>query len=57
MEPYPIDDSLKPLYAELFDYFRDHNYVGDTSAITQAVPGFEYRSIEDFLSQELFSRP
>jgi uncharacterized protein YbjT (DUF2867 family) len=55
VEPYPISDSHKELYAELFDYFKATSYLGDPEPITAAVDGLEYGSIEDFVRRELFS--
>ncbi|MEJ2216985.1 MAG: NAD(P)H-binding protein [Gemmatimonadota bacterium] len=55
VEPYPISEPHKVLYAELYDYFRAHTYLGDPLAVTEAVDGFEYGTIEDFMRRELFA--
>lgn len=55
VEPYPITDIHKELYAELYDYFKATTYLGDPEPITAAVDGFRYGSIEDFVRRELFS--
>ena len=55
VEPYPISEKHKDAYAELFDYFKSTTYLGDPEPITEAVPGFEYGSIEDFMRRELFA--
>jgi len=55
VEPYPISDPHKVLYAELYDYFRTHTYLGDPLAITEAVDGFAYGTIQDFMRRELFA--
>jgi uncharacterized protein YbjT (DUF2867 family) len=55
VEPYPISEIHKELYAELFDYFKATSYLGDPEPITAAVDGLEYGSIEDFVRRELFS--
>jgi uncharacterized protein YbjT (DUF2867 family) len=55
VEPFPISDVHKDLYAELFDYFRSTTYLGDPQPITEALPGFRIRGAEDFLRDELFA--
>ncbi len=55
VEPYPISDIHKEIYAELFDYFKATTYLGDPEPIAAAVDGFRYGSIEDFVRRELFS--
>lgn len=55
VEPYPISEIHKELYAELFDYFRKAEYLGDPQPITEAVPGFTYGTVEDFVRRELFA--
>lgn len=55
VEPYPITDIHKELYAELFDYFKSATYLGDPEPIVAAVDGFRYGTIEDFVRRELFS--
>jgi uncharacterized protein YbjT (DUF2867 family) len=54
VDPYPISDAHKELYAELFDYFRAAEYLGDPMPITEAVDGFAYGTVEDFVARELF---
>ncbi|MEX2553700.1 MAG: NAD(P)H-binding protein [Actinomycetota bacterium] len=55
VEPFPISGPHKDLYAELFDYFRDHEYLGEPETIKQALPGFRYTTPEQFLRNELFT--
>ncbi|MCG6955243.1 MAG: NAD(P)H-binding protein [Gemmatimonadetes bacterium] len=55
VESYPISDAHKELYAALFDYFRSHSYLGDPLPVTEAVDGFSYGTIEDFMHRELFA--
>lgn len=55
VEPYPISENHKQLYAELFDYFKATDYLGDPLPITEAVDGFSYGSVEDFVRRELFA--
>ncbi len=56
VEGYPITEIHKELYAELFDYFKASEYMGDPEPITKAVPGLEYGTVEDFVRRELFER-
>lgn len=55
VEPYPISEKHKELYAELFEYFKATTYLGNPEPITNAVPGFEYGTVEDFVRRELFA--
>lgn len=55
VEPFPISDPHKELYAELFDYFRSHEYLGEPEAIKEALPGFHYTTLDQFLRNELFA--
>ncbi|MGH2689061.1 MAG: SDR family oxidoreductase [Actinomycetota bacterium] len=55
VEPFPLNPPLKDLYAELFDYFRRVEYLGDPTSITQALAGFETTSVETFMREELFA--
>lgn len=55
VDPYPISDTHKELYAELFDYFKATTYLGNPDAITEAVGGFSYGTVEDFVRRELFA--
>lgn len=55
VEPYPISDIHKELYAELFDYFKAAEYLGEPLPITEAVDGLSYGTIEDFIRRELFA--
>jgi len=52
---YPISDAHKVLYAELFDYFKAGRYLGDPLPIAEAVEGFEYGTVDDFVRRELFA--
>jgi uncharacterized protein YbjT (DUF2867 family) len=54
VDPYPISDAHKELYAELFDYFKATEYLGDPTPIQQAIDGFAYGTVEDFVRRELF---
>lgn len=55
VEGYPISDAHKEIYAELFDYFLSETYLGEPLAITRAIPGFQYGSVEDFVRRELYA--
>lgn len=55
VEPYPISEPHKVLYAELYDYFKAGTYLGDPQAVAEAIDGFEYGTIEDFMRRELFA--
>ena len=55
VEPYPISDVHKDLYAALFDYFKSSTYLGNPLPVTEAVDGFAYGTIEDFMRRELFA--
>ena len=55
VDGYPISDIHKELYAELYDYFKSRMFHGDPMAIAEAVPGFAYGSIEDFVRGELYA--
>lgn len=55
VDSFPLSDPHKEMYAELFDYFRSTTYLGDPQPITEALPGFRIRGVEDFLRQELFA--
>lgn len=55
VESFPISDPHKDLYAELFDYFQATTYLGDPEPVTDALDGLRYRSVEDFLRDELFA--
>jgi uncharacterized protein YbjT (DUF2867 family) len=54
VDPYPISEAHKELYAELFDYFKAIVYLGDPEPITGAVEGFTYGTLEGFVHRELF---
>lgn len=54
VEPFPISAAHKDLYAELFDYFQATEYLGDPTAISQALPALRMTSVHDFLTSELF---
>lgn len=54
VDPYPISDAHKELYAELFEYFRTHQYLGDPSPIERTIDGFTYGTVEHFVRRELF---
>jgi uncharacterized protein YbjT (DUF2867 family) len=55
VDGYPISDVHKDLYAELYDYFRSRPYLGEPTAVTEAVPDFGYGTVEDFVSRELYA--
>jgi len=54
VDPYPISDAHKELYAELFEYFRASRYLGDPAPIEHVIDGFAYGTVEDFARRELF---
>jgi uncharacterized protein YbjT (DUF2867 family) len=54
VESYPISDVHKELYAELYDYFKSEPFLGDPLEIADAVPGFTYGTIEDFVQRNLY---
>lgn len=54
VDGYPISEIHKELYAELFDYFKATEYLGDPQPITEAVDGFSYSTVNDFVRGELF---
>lgn len=55
VEPYPISEMHKELYAELYDYFKATTYLGEPDAIADAVDGFACGTVEDFMRRELFA--
>lgn len=55
VEPYPISEPHKDLYAELFEYFTKVEYLGDPETIKEALPDFRYTTVEEFLRTELFA--
>jgi len=55
VEPYPITEIHKEIYAELFDYFKATTYLGHPETILKALEGFEYGTIEAFVERELFA--
>jgi uncharacterized protein YbjT (DUF2867 family) len=55
VEPYPISGPHKEIYAELYDYFRSQVYLGEPLAITTALEGFAYGTVDDFVQRELFA--
>jgi uncharacterized protein YbjT (DUF2867 family) len=54
VENYPLSDVHKGLYAELYDYFKSDTFLGEPLAITDAIPGFSYGTIEDFVRRNLY---
>ena len=54
VDGYPISDVHKDLYAELYDYFRRETFLGAPLAIAEAIPGFAYGTLEDFVRRELY---
>ena len=54
VESYPISDVHKELYAELYDYFKSETFLGDPLSIADAIPGFTYGTIEDFVRRNLY---
>lgn len=52
---FPLSEPHQEMYAELFDYFISTTYLGDPQPITEALPGFRIRGLEDFLRHELFA--
>jgi uncharacterized protein YbjT (DUF2867 family) len=55
VDTFPFSEPHKEMYAELFDYFRSTTYLGDPQPITEALPEFRIRGLEDFLHHELFA--
>lgn len=56
VDAYPISDAMKDLYAGLFAYFRDGDYLGDPEPVRAALDGFAYSSVADVVETELFPR-
>jgi hypothetical protein len=54
VDGYPISDVHKDLYAELYDYFKSEPFLGEPLAITDAIPGFAYGTLEDFVRRNLY---
>jgi len=54
VDGYPISDVHKDLYAELYDYFKSEPFLGEPLAITDAIPGFAYGTLEDFVRRDLY---
>jgi len=52
---FPLSKPHQEIYAELFDYFISTTYLGDPHPITEALPGFRIRGLDDFLRHELFA--
>ncbi|MGH3458622.1 SDR family oxidoreductase [Aeromicrobium sp.] len=52
---FPFSEPHREMYVELFDYFISTTYLGDPQPITEALPGFRIRGLEDFLRHELFT--
>lgn len=52
---FPISESHKALYAELFEYFRQQDYLGQPGELRSVLPEFLYTSVEQFMRTELFS--
>jgi uncharacterized protein YbjT (DUF2867 family) len=55
VDPYPISEIHKELYAELFDYFRASEYLGDPLTIRDALGDFAYGTLAGFVERELFA--
>jgi len=55
VDSYPISEIHKELYAELFDYFKATEYLGDPMTVRTALRGFEYGTLEGFVERELFA--
>jgi NAD(P)H dehydrogenase (quinone) len=56
VEGYPISETHKELYAELYDYFHATSYLGDPDRISEALPGFRPGGLEEFVGRELYAR-
>ncbi len=52
---FPLSEPHKALYAELFEYFRQQDYLGQPEALQAVLPGFQYTSVGQFMRSELFS--
>lgn len=55
VEPFPISAARKDLYAELFDFFKATEYLGDPEPIKEAPPGLRHTTPEAFMRRELFA--
>lgn len=55
VEPYPISEIHKELYAELYDYFRANEYLGDPLTVREALGDFEYGTLDGFVERELLA--
>lgn len=53
---FPLSEPHKALYAELFEYFRRQDYVGQPEELQSTLPGFQYTTVEQFMRSELFPR-
>ncbi len=51
---FPISEPHKALYAELFEYFRQQDYLGQPETLQTVLPGFQYTTVEQFMRSELF---
>lgn len=54
VDGYPLSAVHKELYVELYDYFRRETFLGEPTAIADAIPGFAYGTLEDFVRRELY---
>lgn len=54
VDPYPISEAMKDLYAGLFAYFRAGDYRGDPEPVRDALDGFSYSTVADVVTTELF---
>jgi NAD(P)H dehydrogenase (quinone) len=54
VEPYPVSDAHKDLYAELFAYFRGNEYLGDPERVRGVLHDFDYSTVEDVVTTELY---
>lgn len=56
VDSFPITEPHKDLYAELFDYFKSQTYIGHPEELFDTLDGFQPRSVEDFMREELFAQ-
>jgi hypothetical protein len=53
---FPLSEPHKAMNAELFEYFREKDYLGRPEELQSALPGFQYTTVEQFMRSELFSK-
>lgn len=53
---FPLTEPHKDLYAELFEYFRQQDYLGQSEEVHTVLPEFQYTTVEQFIRSELFPK-